>query len=170
MKTNIKRTYRTKKVIAKEKAIKKQINIWIAFILVTITAFGVVGGVDKYTGNYILRVSTIQTVQAVEITPEEPVLEPVEDMIRRLAKEANFQWSGYLVRLAICESGLDPTATNGVGNYPTKSRDRGLFQISSYWHYEVTDAQAYDAEWATKWTMDMINNGRQSEWVCNQYI
>lgn len=29
-----------------------------------------------------------------------------------------------------------------TGNY--KGRDRGLFQINSYWHSEVTDAQAFD--------------------------
>ena len=45
------------------------------------------------------------------------------------------------VAVAFAESGGD-AANVTTGNYP--GRDRGLWQINSYWHPDVTDAQAFD--------------------------
>lgn len=47
------------------------------------------------------------------------------------------------VALTRAESGYDPNAKNVAGNTPP-STDRGLRQINSYWHPEVTDDVAYD--------------------------
>jgi len=90
--------------------------------------------------------------------------------IRIIAKEHNFEFSNYLVNLAFCESRLDTRALNAKGNYPVGSIDRGLFQINSYWHKEVTNEQALDLEYSTKWAIDMINQNRASEWVCDDYL
>jgi len=90
--------------------------------------------------------------------------------IRILAKEHNFKDSNYLIDLAYCESRLDPFAINGYGNYPVGSVDRGLFQISSYWHKEIGTEQAFDLEFSTIWTMEQINKGRQSMWMCDKLI
>ena len=47
--------------------------------------------------------------------------------------------------IAVClaESGGNPDAVNRAGNVPP-STDRGLWQINSYYHPEVSDAQAFD--------------------------
>jgi hypothetical protein len=92
----------------------------------------------------------------------------VEQQIRQIAKEENFQWTDYLVRLAYCESRLDPNATNTEGN--SAGIDRGVFQINSFYHSEVSDEQAFDVDYATRWTINMINEGRQTEWVCDKLI
>lgn len=94
----------------------------------------------------------------------------VEQTIRRIAKEENFQWPDYLVRLAKCESSLNPKAVNTQGNKPKQSRDRGLFQISDHWHKEVPDSVAYDIESSTRWTIERIKSGYQHEWVCDNKV
>ena len=92
----------------------------------------------------------------------------IESQIREIAKENNFRWEDYLVRLAKCENTrLDPNAKNTEGNSPARSVDRGLWQINSYHHSEVSDECAFDVRCSTEWTMDRINNGYQHEWVCD---
>lgn len=48
-----------------------------------------------------------------------------------------------IVAIAIAESGLRTNATNSAGN--SAGVDRGVLQINSYWHSEVSDACAFDA-------------------------
>jgi hypothetical protein len=86
----------------------------------------------------------------------------VEDHIRYLARKYNFQWEDYLVRLADCESTLNPFALGDNGN------SRGLFQIHKGYHPAVSDQCAYDVECATIWAMYMINNGKQGLWTCDK--
>lgn len=94
----------------------------------------------------------------------------VESQIREIARKENFKWPDYLVKLAYCESRLDPKAINTRGNNPTESYDRGLFQFNSYWQSKVSDECAFDIECSTKKTMEMINNGKQHLWACNDIV
>ena len=94
----------------------------------------------------------------------------VEDKIRIIAKEEGFKWPDYLVRLANCESKLGKYKENKQGNYPQGSVDRGVFMINDYWHSEVSDEQAHDLDWATRWTIKRINAGYQGEWACDRII
>jgi hypothetical protein len=94
----------------------------------------------------------------------------VEEKIRLIAREENFKWPDYLVRLADCESKLGKYSHNKQGNYPQDSVDRGVFMINSYWHSEVSDQQAHDLDWATRWTIKRINQGYQGEWTCDRLI
>lgn len=96
--------------------------------------------------------------------------ETIPELIERVAKSKNFPHVDYLKRLANCESKFNPNAKNGQGNKPNTSVDRGLYQINSHWHKEVTDEVAYSPEKATEWTIDRINQGYQREWVCNDLI
>ena len=89
----------------------------------------------------------------------------VEGRILAVAREQDFKWPGYLVRLARCESGLNPDAL-GDGEY----RSRGLFQISAYFHPGVTDDCAFNVECSTRWTIDKINAGQQGLWTCDRLI
>lgn len=96
--------------------------------------------------------------------------ETVEESIRRIAKEENFKWPDYLVKLAKCESSLNPKAVNIHGNKPSTSKDRGLFQLNDYWHKHVSDSQAFDIDFSTRYTIKLINEGKQGLWVCNNKI
>jgi len=109
----------------------------------------------------------IEEVKAEEVKVEDL---SVEGQIRAIAEEKGFKWADYLVRLANCESKLKPNNSNSKGNTPAGSVDRGLFQINSYWHKEVSDACAYDIRCSTEWTIGMIEAGRQSAWVCDRII
>ncbi len=109
--------------------------------------------------------------EPIAIVAPMPAPETTEQTIRRLAKEANFKWPEYLVRLAKCENPkMNPKNYNDGGNHPVKSRDRGQFMINNYWNPQVSDECAYDLTCATKWTMEMINSGHQGEWVCDKKV
>lgn len=113
----------------------------------------------------------VQTVKAEGLPVEQTISkETVEQAIRRIAKEENFQYTDYLLRLANCESRLNPKAVNTQGNKPAQSRDRGLFQINDYYHKHVTDTQAFDVDFATRYTIKLINEGKQEYWVCNGLV
>jgi len=103
----------------------------------------------------------------VEVPVEE---KSVEDQIRHWAEEADFPYTDYLVKLARCESTLNPEAINTQGNTPAGSRDVGVFQINEYWHPEVDSACSLNVECATKWTMWRIMDGYQHEWSCDRKI
>lgn len=94
-------------------------------------------------------------------------ISPVEKEIREIAEQENFQWSDYLVRLAKCESTLNPNARNDNGRYGT---DRGVFQINDHYHPEVSTECADNINCATTWTIDMINSGNQNQWSCDKLI
>lgn len=57
---------------------------------------------------------------------------------------AGYQGKGltWAVAVALAESGGNPQA-RGVNSDSRHTVDRGLWQINSYWHREVSDAQAY---------------------------
>jgi hypothetical protein len=93
----------------------------------------------------------------------------IEEEIRLIAQEEKFKWPDYLVRLADCESKLGKYSYNKQGNYPQDSIDRGVFMINNYWHAEVSDEQAHNLDWATRWTISRINNGFQHEWSCDKF-
>lgn len=69
------------------------------------------------------------------------------------------------IGVAMAESGGDTQAKNTSGNSPA-STDRGLFQINDYWHKEVSDACAFNAECNTKSAVRISGNGRSwSQWA-----
>lgn len=86
--------------------------------------------------------------------------ESIEDLIRRIAKEEGVD-PDLAVRVARCESSLNPTARNY--NSPT-SVDRGLFQINSHYHPYVSDQQADDPVFATRFFCQAFKNGNLSWW------
>jgi hypothetical protein len=72
-------------------------------------------------------------------TPTVVTAEVVEAEIRRVF--------GSRAAVALCiaknESGFREKAT-GYNQDRVRSHDRGVFQINSYWHREVTDNEAYN--------------------------
>ena len=42
--------------------------------------------------------------------------------------------------------------------------------INNYWHKDISDAESFNDDFSIKWTMNMINQGRQSRWCCDGII
>lgn len=49
-------------------------------------------------------------------------------------------------------------------NYGKETKSRGLWQISSCWHPEVSDKCAMDVICSTAWSLDWIKKGHINEW------
>ena len=86
--------------------------------------------------------------------------ETVEQTIRRIAKDEGID-PDLAVRVAKCESGLNPGAKHVN---PAGSVDRGLFQINSRWHKEVSDETAFDIERSTRFFCKSFKEGHLSWW------
>ena len=62
------------------------------------------------------------------------------------------------IAVASCEGGLDPLAT--LYNKPSKSTDRGIYQINDKYHSDVSDLQAFDPYFSTQWFCNAVKNGK----------
>lgn len=88
---------------------------------------------------------------------------PVQ-IIRYLAEKNGID--GYkLLRLLDCESQLRPDVRGIID-----LRDRGIAQINSYWHPEVSDECAFSVWCSVDWTIQMIKQKKAWQWVCNQRL
>ena len=85
--------------------------------------------------------------------------------IARTARSAGFSGYGWQVSVAVSlaeSSGW----TRAVLINTDCSRDRGLWQINSYWHSEVSDAAAFDPNSAAQATYTISSGGSNwSPWV-----
>ena len=166
---------------------RKELIILTAFII-AVAIIGYTGKTEAYVGNEydyknpgislrttesrpILNETNDKKIEAIQLITDNP---EIETQIRLIADKENFKWSDYLVKLAFCESRLMPECgqlnNEKCINKKNNSFDRGYFQISRKWHPEVTDEQAFNLEYATKWTMEMINKGQQHQWACNDIV
>lgn len=129
------------------------------------TGFSVIANfIEKTQAKGIENTPTTPEIKTVETGPTEvrnlPNKESTEEMIRRIATEEKVDQE-LAVNVARCESGFNPKAIN---INTTGSKDRGLYQINDYYHPEVTDEQAYNPEWATRWFCKAIREGHISWW------
>ena len=87
--------------------------------------------------------------------------ETMEQIIRWVAKEEGVD-PDLAVRAARCEnSRLDPKAVNINKD---GSKDRGLYQINSKWHAEITDEQAFDPVFSTRFFCKAVKEGHLDWW------
>jgi len=86
--------------------------------------------------------------------------EAIEDKIRRIATEELVD-PDLAIRVALCESCLDPNAKN---TNTDGSIDRGIYQINSKWHPEVTADQAFDAEFSIRFFCKAFKAGHLDWW------
>lgn len=95
---------------------------------------------------------------AAPVSPEK--VESVPDIICRVASDA-----GVDVKLALAvaeaESSFNPLATHSNADV---SVDRGLYQINSKWHPEVSEDQAFNAEFSAKFFCTAVKAGNLSWW------
>ena len=151
---SLKLHYRTKKTL---KSVKK--ILWFVLFIAIVSQFTPYKLLAPETRQWGLPVAEDRTDLSVA------------DQIRIIAKEeGHSEWADYLVKLSYCESRHNPEATNGNGNNPVDSVDRGLFQYNSYWQSQVSDECAYDITCSTNQTIKMIEAGKQHRWVCDRYV
>jgi len=91
---------------------------------------------------------------------EKKEVAPVEQIIRDEAKKEGVD-PDLAVRVAKCESGLDPMAVHVNKN---GSKDRGVFQWNDKYHPEVNDHYAFDPKLATREFCKAFKNGNLSWW------
>lgn len=96
----------------------------------------------------------------------------VEAKIRRIAYEEGLseEMTNHAVDIARCESGLDVHKTNGRGNKPVGSVDRGLWMFNGYHQKRVSDACAFSVECSTREAIKMIKAGKAHLWVCHELV
>lgn len=87
----------------------------------------------------------------------------VANQIREIARQEGFVEKELLVKLAFCESSLNPTAKGDNGD------SLGLFQINSRWH-DLPDEERMDIKKSTLWTIDQIEQGNLNIWTCGRKI
>jgi len=112
------------------------------------------------------RLVQLEAMCAPEPEPEVDLASmSVADRIRRVAKQEGYQYPEKLVRLAKCESGLNPHAK--LVN--RRERSYGVFQINLKAHRHITRAQATDVEWATRWSIERIRMQGFRDWkICSR--
>jgi U3 small nucleolar ribonucleoprotein component len=89
-----------------------------------------------------------QELSSVAQEPKEKKPETIEDIITRTAQENNFDNIALLIRIAKCESSLNPKAKN------PNSSARGLFQILDMHKLSIEERQ--NPETSTKWAINRI--------------
>lgn len=160
----VRRKYRRTKLTKNEiRTVRKLIAGLLIALTIGLSIHATVSAKNEYTTEF----KEVEKVVIVAQATPEPT---VEQQIRKIAKEMNFKWPDYIVRLANCESSLNPKAYNDHNNNPKNSIDRGLFMINNYWHKEVSNECAYNLDCSTRFAIEQINKGRQTEWICNNYI
>lgn len=92
-------------------------------------------------------------VRRANIAPDR---ERVANQIKQVAIENKFNRPDDLIKLAMCESGLNPTSRNKT------SSARGLFQILNM--HKLSEAQRFNVATSTKWTIDKIRAAGYKPW------
>jgi len=115
-------------------------------------------------------VKIIKPLVVDESTIPAPIGILTDAEIAAICTSAGFSGHGCTtaIAIALAESGGDPLATNTVGNVPP-STDRGLFQINSHYHPEVTDDVAFNPTLAAKAVYLISYSGTDwSQWTTYQ--
>lgn len=93
--------------------------------------------------------------------------ESIMDSIRLEAQKQGYGDVELALDIADCESRYNPKAT-GVNKDGT--RDRGVFQINEYWHKNISDECAYDAECNIRYAISLLNQGKAHLWSCYRKV
>lgn len=94
------------------------------------------------------------------LTPEEQMVE----IISEVARQENYENTDLLINIAKAESQLNPNVRGKVDK-----RDRGLYQINSYYNKDVTDECAFDPWCSTRWTINELEAGHAWKWNASRY-
>lgn len=93
-----------------------------------------------------------------ELIDDDTKVLSAEEQIIKIANEENFTQTDLLVKIAFCESSLNPLAVHYNKN---GSSDYGIFQFNSIHKF---GEKPLDIEWATKKTIEWIKAGKLHAW------
>jgi len=125
------------------------------FFLIYLGKDGVVGGLLTVVVAFYFGEKAIQ-----DRIEKKSSIETVEDIIRRIAGVEGVD-PDLAVRVATCESSLNPSAKNVNTD---GSVDRGVFQWNNKWHPEISDVCAFDVECAAREFCKAFKGGNLSWW------
>lgn len=114
-------------------------------------------GLVPYSRVRLVKVAKLEMKQAKKQTK---VIFPFRQDVQRRISEIEPELADTLILLAKCESTLNSDAVGDYGN------SYGLYQVFLKWHPEVSQAQAQDIEFATRWTASKIRQGQGHLWSC----
>jgi hypothetical protein len=108
----------------------------------------------------ILSGITNAVSNASSTTTANAQLSPIQ--ISQYAYNAGFRGTGLInaIAIALAESGGQTHGKDNVNSDVWKSRDRGLYQINSHWHPEVSDQCAYNPICASGAVFRISNKGQ----------
>jgi len=95
---------------------------------------------------------------------KENIKRSVINTIKETAKKENFNNIDLLLSIARAESGYNYLAIGILDN-----RDRGLYQINSYYNKDVDDFCSFDIKCSTIWTINEIKAGRIWKWSASRH-
>ena len=116
------------------------------------------------------QVTVIEPIVA-QVAPKAPVT-GVEQIIREAARKYGIS-EDYLVKIAKCESSMNPNAVNYGYSENGKDFPSGLFQhLNNYWPARATKygyhgASVFDAEANASVTAQMLKDGLSYLWECS---
>lgn len=150
---------KTKQWLAERLTIIRPIIIGVILVIV-----GTVAHLTWYAVEHPVRDYEIVEVNVPREKKEEVLKIYSKDdaikQIRLIAKQRNFKFTDYLIRLVDCESNFNQFAIN-KGSSAT-----GWYQIIDA--HKLTRKQRYDLAFSTNWTMDKIEAGGQQIWECDK--
>jgi len=115
----------------------------------------VTAGLAGYAG-----LSVIANLLAKKNQGPELAKNTIAEIIRKVAENKGID-PELAVRVADCESGLNPAAVNLNKD---GSKDRGLYQINDKWHPEVSDKIAFDIVLSTQFFCQAFIDGHLDWW------
>ena len=93
------------------------------------------------------------------VCPQEESELPVDQLIIKVANERGYDDPSVLVRLADCESNLNPAAVGG-----DLDSFRGLYQWNKRSNPNITDECAFDVRCSTEVTVTALERGESWRW------
>ena len=168
---NKKRVYMTRK-----RKLKKQKQTAITVLIVIMISAGVIGRAEINAINEIGAISGDNTLIGYKFTDEANkainIYPEPEDEVKKWVLTAIYEAGldpDKAERLIECESKWKPDV-HGVNWSNKKGVDRGLWQISSLYHSEVSNADAYDYKKATVHAIRIIKERGWQEWTCGKLL
>jgi len=112
---------------------------------------------------------TSPKVQRKAVVVSYPHKEEIIATINRISTEMGYPTPIIAIEIARGESRFNPNAV-GDGHLTCKKtgkpiRSRGVYQINNCAHPNITDAQAFDIEWSTRWSINQLKMGNCRIWT-----
>lgn len=90
--------------------------------------------------------------------------EDIKTLILSEMEKVGYRAPLFALRVAQCESGLNPLAKGDGG------KSYGIWQIFLPAHPTITKEQALDPVWSTTWAAEQFAAGRASLWTCAKIL